>query len=286
LSLLLINHSPAREYIFFKMRKSTHTTACSSKVLKQELTNLNKEPVEGFRIEVDEQNFYKWDCGIFGPPGTMYQGGYFKAIMNFPKDYPYSPPNFIFKTKMWHPNIYDSGEVCISILHPPGQDEQSGELACERWTPTQNVRTILLSVISLLNEPNISSPANVEASVQYRRFKKGPDDPEYTKEYEQYVRKLVQDSIKVAENDGIFVPTTEEEYTMATQSAQSSGNKSFPVEYTMDDMFDDDYCGYSSDDMDDDDCEEYSSSSDSDTKKPQTQAAQGDQQGSSKTPIS
>ena len=47
-----------------------------------------------------------------------------------------------------------NGDLCISILHPPVDDPQSGELPCERWNPTQNVRTVLLSVVSLLNEPN------------------------------------------------------------------------------------------------------------------------------------
>ena len=61
-------------------------------------------------------------------------------------------------TEMWHPNIYENGDVCISILHPPVDDPQSGELPSERWNPTQNVRTVLLSVISLLNEPNTFSP--------------------------------------------------------------------------------------------------------------------------------
>lgn len=75
--------------------------------------------------------------------------------------------------------------MCISILHPPVDDPQSGELPCERWNPTQNVRTILLSVISLLNEPNTFSPANVDASVMYRRWRdsKGRD-----KEYENIIR--------------------------------------------------------------------------------------------------
>ena len=56
-----------------------------------------------------------------------------------------------------------NGEVCISILHPPTEDPQSGEHPSERWNPAQNVRTILMSIISLLNEPNCSSPANVDA---------------------------------------------------------------------------------------------------------------------------
>lgn len=78
-----------------------------------------------------------------------------------------------------------NGDLCISILHPPVDDPQSGELPCERWNPTQNVRTILLSVISLLNEPNTFSPANVDASVMYRRWRdsKGRD-----KEYENIIR--------------------------------------------------------------------------------------------------
>jgi len=62
--------------------------------------------------------------------------------------------------------VYDDGKVCISILHPPGEDEMSGELPEERWLPTQSVSTILLSVISLLSDPNFSSPANVDASVR------------------------------------------------------------------------------------------------------------------------
>lgn len=52
-------------------------------------------------------------------------------------------------------------------------------MSCERWNPTQSVRTILLSVISLLNEPNTSSPANVDASVSYRKYCEGKDDEYY-----------------------------------------------------------------------------------------------------------
>uniref|UniRef100_A0A8C0EEB5 UBC core domain-containing protein n=1 Tax=Bubo bubo TaxID=30461 RepID=A0A8C0EEB5_BUBBB len=110
-----------------------------------------------------------------------------QAHIKFPIDYPYSPPTFRFLTKMWHPNIYENGDVCISILHPPVDDPQSGELPSERWNPTQNVRTILLSVISLLNEPNTFSPANVDASVMFRKWRdsKGKD-----KEYAEIISPL------------------------------------------------------------------------------------------------
>lgn len=115
-----------------------------------------------------------------------------QALMKFPHDYPYSPPSIRFITKVWHPNVYENGDLCISILHPPVDDPQSGELPCERWNPTQNVRTILLSVISLLNEPNTFSPANVDASVMYRRWR---DSNGRDNEYPNIIRWLANNFV-------------------------------------------------------------------------------------------
>lgn len=190
--------------------------ASSQKALLMELKSLQEEPVEGFRITlVDESDLYNWEVAIFGPPNTLYEGGYFKARLKFPIDYPYSPPAFRFLTKMWHPNIYENGNVCISILHPPVDDPQSGELPSERWNPTQNVRTILLSVISLLNEPNTFSPANVDASVMYRKWRdsKGKD-----REYSEIIRKQVLATRADADRDGVKVPTTLAEYCVKTKA--------------------------------------------------------------------
>uniref|UniRef100_A0A8B9VB46 UBC core domain-containing protein n=1 Tax=Anas zonorhyncha TaxID=75864 RepID=A0A8B9VB46_9AVES len=156
-----------------------------------------------------------------------------KAHIKFPIDYPYSPPTFRFLTKMWHPNIYENGDVCISILHPPVDDPQSGELPSERWNPTQNVRTILLSVISLLNEPNTFSPANVDASVMFRKWRdsKGKD-----KEYAEIIRKQVLATKAEAEKDGVKVPTTLAEYCIKTK-VPSTDNSS---DLLYDDLYDDD----------------------------------------------
>ena len=81
---------------------------------------------------------------------------------------------------MWHPNskwlilylilrlVYDNpnpGEVCISILHPPGVDAMNAnETADERWRPILGAEAVILSVVSMLNDPNIESPANLDAS--------------------------------------------------------------------------------------------------------------------------
>ncbi|XP_063003337.1 ubiquitin-conjugating enzyme E2 R1 [Elgaria multicarinata webbii] len=217
----------------------------SQKALLLELKGLQEEPVEGFRVSlVDEGDLYNWEVAIFGPPNTHYEGGYFKARLRFPVDYPYSPPAFRFLTKMWHPNIYETGDVCISILHPPVDDPQSGELPSERWNPTQNVRTILLSVISLLNEPNTFSPANVDASVMYRKWKESKgNDQEYT----DLIRKQVLGTKVDAERDGIKVPTTLAEYCVKTKTpAPDEGSDLFYDEYyeddEMDDEDDDDSC--------------------------------------------
>ncbi|KAJ6317640.1 hypothetical protein OIU76_013227 [Salix suchowensis] len=67
------------------------------------------------------------------------EGGFFNAIMSFPKNYPNSPPTIRFTSEMWHPNVYPDGKVCISILHPPGDDPNGYELATERWTPVHTI---------------------------------------------------------------------------------------------------------------------------------------------------
>jgi ubiquitin-conjugating enzyme E2 R len=91
-----------------------------------------------------------------------------QAEMKFPEDYPYAPPRFKFMTPIYHPNIYQDGALCISILHKPGEDLTSGEEASERWSPLQGVESVLRSVLLLLDDPEIQSPANVDAGVMYR----------------------------------------------------------------------------------------------------------------------
>jgi ubiquitin-conjugating enzyme E2 G1 len=98
---------------------------------------------------------------------------------------------------MWHPNskillfnsiiVYPDGKVCISILHPPGTDQfNSGETADERWRPILGVEGIIVSVISMLNDPNINSPANIDAAIEYR---------DRRDEYIKKVKKLTRQSV-------------------------------------------------------------------------------------------
>ena len=72
------------------MSSSMNANSSSAKVLSMEFNKLTKEPVEGFHISLkNDTDLYDWQVAIFGPPKTLYEGGYFKAEMTFPKDYPY-----------------------------------------------------------------------------------------------------------------------------------------------------------------------------------------------------
>jgi ubiquitin-conjugating enzyme E2 G1 len=154
--------------------------------LAKELQELQKNPVEGFSAGlVDESNLFEWEVFIVGPSETLFEGGFFKARLNFPEDYPNKPPEMRFITPMWHPNVYEDGRVCISILHPPGDDIYGYEKSSERWLPIHSVESILVSVISMLSAPNDESPANIDAAKQWREDREG---------YKKKVRKIVRQS--------------------------------------------------------------------------------------------
>ena len=160
----------------------------SKELLKKQLKDLNKNSDLPFNVGlIDENDFYKWSVLFTGPEDTIYEGGFFKAILSFPIDFPQNPPEMRFITEMFHPNIYKDGKVCISILHSHGVDVfNSQEKAEERWRPSLGVEQILLSVISMLNDPNCDSPANVDAAVMFRNNRK---------DYEKKVRQLALKSM-------------------------------------------------------------------------------------------
>ena len=81
--------------------------------------------------------------------------------------------------------VYSDGKVCISILHPPGTDEfNNQETADERWRPILGVESIIISVISMLSDPNDESPANLDAAVMWRN-----DKPAFKRKVREVVRK-------------------------------------------------------------------------------------------------
>lgn len=137
------------------------------KRLQMELKQQINEPNYYYSIDVDEKNFMKWNILLLGPADTIFEGGIFKCQIEFPKEYPNKPPTFKFIDKLYHPNIYPDGKVCISILHE-GEDQYGYEHISERWNPSHSVNSILMSILSMLTAPNFESPANVDASKLWR----------------------------------------------------------------------------------------------------------------------
>eukprot|EP00742_Colponemidia_sp_Colp-10_P001228 GILJ01001321.1.p1 GENE.GILJ01001321.1~~GILJ01001321.1.p1 ORF type:complete len:166 (+),score=30.12 GILJ01001321.1:65-562(+) len=160
----------------------------AAELLRRQLIDLNRDETAGFSVGLEEENLFKWTVCFEGPPDTLYEGGIFQATLSFPPDYPNMPPEMKFTTEMWHPNVYPDGRVCISILHPPGVDAfNQQEKAEERWRPILGVESILLSVISMLSDPNLDSPANVDAAVHIK------NDPEgYKKKVRALTRRTVE----------------------------------------------------------------------------------------------
>lgn len=153
-----------------------------------EMKALQKEKWIHFTNE-DDVHMFKWQLALMVINNdSVYNGGYFKAEMTFPTDYPYSPPKFRFLVPFNHPNIYPDGQLCISILHKPGEDIMSGEEASERWSPLHGAESVLRSILLLLDDPEINSPANVDASVMFRDRRE-----EYNKRAKETVERSKKD---------------------------------------------------------------------------------------------
>ncbi|ORD99211.1 UBC15 [Hepatospora eriocheir] len=160
----------------------------SSAYLHSDFKRINecKNTLQYFSIGLIDDNLFEWEVVLFGPKDSLHESAIYRAKMSFPSNYPDAPPSFKFTSKMWHPNISADGTVCISILHKAGNDEFGYESIDERWLPVRTPETVILSIISLLHEPNPDSPANIEAANEYRNN---------IKLYSRKVRKLAEETL-------------------------------------------------------------------------------------------
>ena len=126
-----------------------------SRRLEKELSNINTDPPEYCSAGLkDNNNLHHWKSTIIGPKNTPYEGGIFNIDIDIPIDYPFKPPKVIFVTKIYHPNISASGSICIDILK-------------DKWSPALNITQVLLSITSLLSDPNPADPLEPEIAKEF-----------------------------------------------------------------------------------------------------------------------
>ncbi len=101
-------------------------------------------------------NLYHWVGVILGPQDSPYAGGIFNLDIKFPQNYPFEPPKVAFTTKIYHPNINpNTGAICISLLK-------------DQWSPSLTINKLLLSICSMLDDPNPDDPLVPDIARQYK----------------------------------------------------------------------------------------------------------------------
>ena len=120
----------------------------------QELTLLLKDPPDNCSAGPVGDDIFHWEGTIMGPTETVYEGGIFNLDIQFPKNYPFKPPKVRFQTKIYHPNINSGGFICLDIFK-------------ENWSPALTISKVLLSLCSLLTDPNPDDPLVVHIADQY-----------------------------------------------------------------------------------------------------------------------
>ncbi|CAI2383113.1 unnamed protein product [Moneuplotes crassus] len=153
---------------------------CKERII-MERKNWRKNHPHGFiarpvKDKNGDMDIFRWKCIIPGVKETIWEGGHLLLYVEFPEEFPNKPPKCQFSPPLPHPNIYPSGTVCLSIL---SEDED--------WKPSITIPTILKGIQELLDNPNLESPAQLQAFEDYRK------DP---KKYEENIKKYVEESIK------------------------------------------------------------------------------------------
>ena len=125
------------------------------KRVEKELIELKKDPPINCSAGPKNNNLFEWEATIIGPSDTVYEGGLFKLDIYFPTNYPYKPPELVFKTKIYHPNINSRGNICLDILN-------------SQWSPALTISKVLLSICSLFSDPNPYDPLSPEPAKLYK----------------------------------------------------------------------------------------------------------------------
>lgn len=127
--------------------------------IKKELEELNLTPPTNCSAGLISDDIYKWQATIIGPEDSPYSGGIFALNIDFPIDYPFKPPRIMFKTPIYHCNINTNGSICLDILK-------------DKWSPALTISKALLSICSMMDDPNPNDPLMPEIAELLRKNKK------------------------------------------------------------------------------------------------------------------
>ena len=149
------------------------------KRIQKELANLEKDPPANCSAGPIGGDMMKWQATLIAPPDSPYQGGVFFLSIVFPIDYPFKAPKTTFITKIYHPNINSNGGICLDILK-------------ENWSPALTISKLLLSISSLLDDPNPDDPLVPDIANLYKNNREefNKRAREWTIKYAQGVRVL------------------------------------------------------------------------------------------------
>jgi ubiquitin-conjugating enzyme E2 D/E len=125
--------------------------------LQKEISDMEKDTDAATNCSAGLYNndLFNWQATIIGPDETPYEGGVFSLKIAFPSDYPFKPPKITFETRIYHPNINASGGICLDILK-------------DQWSPALNTTKVLLSICSLMADPNPNDPLVPEIARLYK----------------------------------------------------------------------------------------------------------------------
>ncbi|CAF0873814.1 unnamed protein product [Adineta steineri] len=161
----------------------------AKKKLNQEWEDFKQNAPDYIFAEPMKNDLLNWRAKLLGPPDTPFEGGIFILDIIYSDEYPFKPPICIMKTNMFHPNISSTGEIYISILQ-------------NDWTPALTIRSILLTIFSILDDPVMDNPTNDKAAQCFKKNR-----TEYDLIVREYTLKYANESPIHDENEQDLLST-------------------------------------------------------------------------------
>ncbi len=127
----------------------------NSRRLQKELQDITSNPPANCSAGHVDNQINHWSATIIGPVATPYEGGTFELDIRFEGNYPFEAPKVKFKTRVYHPNIDQRGNICLDILK-------------QQWSPALTMDKVLLSICSLLEDPNPDDPLDPDSANVYK----------------------------------------------------------------------------------------------------------------------